>query len=78
MIRRPSRHQNSILKRTAFRAGPALCSAAMITLKWPRAVLKRTDQRWKTTPRPIPAGLSGHSPTAKIALTGTHPTMLSP
>ena len=78
MIRRPSRHQNRILKHTAFRASSALCSAAMITLKWSRAVLKRTDQRWKNTPRPILARLSGHSPTAKIASTGTHPTMLSP
>jgi hypothetical protein len=78
MIRRPSRHQNGILKRTAFRAGPALCSAAMITLKWSRAALNRTDHRRNTTPRPILAGSSGQSPTAKIASTGTPPVMLSP
>lgn len=78
MMERPSRHRNRILKRAAFRAGPALCSAAMITLKWSRAVFKRSDHRWKNTPRPILAGSSGHSPTAKITSTGTHPTMLSP
>jgi len=78
MMERPSRHQNCILKRTAFRAGPALCSAAMITLKWSRAALKRTDQCWKTTTQPILAGVTRNWLSPQIASTGTTPVMLSP
>lgn len=47
MIRRPSRHQNCILKRIAFRADPVLRSVPMITFKSSSATGKHTDQRWE-------------------------------
>ncbi len=56
MMERPLRHHYWPPKRTAFRAGRGLRTAAMITLKCSRATLKHTGRCWKTMPNPFLLG----------------------
>ena len=78
MTGRPSPHQISIPKLTAFRASRGLRSAVMITSKRSQATLKHTDQYWKNKPKPILAGSPSYALSTQIASTGTPPVMLSP
>ena len=78
MMGRPSRHQNYILKRTAFRAGPDLRSAAMIMPRRPCVTVKHTDQCRKITQKLILPGSTSQSALPQRASPDTALTMLSP
>ena len=78
MTVRPSRYQNHTPKRTAFRAGRGLRTAAISTLRWSRATLKHNDQYWEATPQPILNALTNHSRPLQIASPNATLIMLSP
>jgi hypothetical protein len=78
MTGRTSRYQNCTPKRTAFRAGRGLRTAAINTLRWFRATLKHTDQYREATPQPILNALTNHSRPPQMASPNAALIMLSP
>ncbi len=78
MMKRPSLHQNRILKRPSFRVGLDLCSAATNTLKWFETTAKNTDKCWRITPKPILAMSTKPWLSPQTTSTGTTLVMLCP
>ena len=78
MMERPSLHQNGILKRSSFRAGPDLRSAVMDTINRFQATEIHIDQCRKTTPQPDLTSSTRRWRPPQVAPNDTTLVMLSP